>query len=50
MLQESEVKRYEHQDDSYVHDKPFPEMGSEKQDIHDDYDGYHQHKEYRYNV
>ena len=50
MPQESEIERYEYQDNSYIHDKPLPEMSSEEQDIYDDDDGYHQHKEDRYNV
>jgi hypothetical protein len=39
MLQESEVERYEYQDDPYIRCQPFPEKVSEKQNIHGDYDG-----------
>jgi hypothetical protein len=39
MLQESQVERCEHQDDSYIHHQPFPEPVPEEQDIHTDYDG-----------
>lgn len=42
-LQESEIESYEHQDNSYIHCQPFPEMVSEEQEIHGNYNGYHQH-------
>jgi hypothetical protein len=42
-LQESEIESCEHQDNSYIHRQPFPEMVSEEQEIHGNYNGYHQH-------
>lgn len=42
-LQESQVESYEHQDNSYIHDQPFPEPASEEQDIHSNYNGCNQH-------
>jgi hypothetical protein len=42
-LQESKVESYEHQDNSYIHHQPFPEPVSEKQEIHSNYNGCHQH-------
>jgi hypothetical protein len=32
MLQESQVKRSKYQNNSYIHDQPFPEQVSEEQD------------------
>ncbi|MGC1779695.1 MAG: hypothetical protein WBB34_17305 [Xanthobacteraceae bacterium] len=43
VLEESQVECSEHQDDSYIHNKPFPEPISKEQDIHSNYDGCHQH-------
>src|SRR6266851_863306 len=42
-LQESQVERCEHQDDSNIHYQPFPESVSEEHEIYTDYDGYHRH-------
>jgi hypothetical protein len=41
-LQESQVESCEHQDNSYIHYQPFPEPVSEEQEIHSNYNGYHQ--------
>jgi hypothetical protein len=41
--QESQVERYEHQDDSNIHCQPFPESVSEEHEIHTGYDGCHRH-------
>jgi len=45
MLQEPQVERSEHQDDSYIHHQPFPEPEPvpEEQDIHTDHDSCQQH-------
>ena len=40
MLQESQVERREHQDDSNVHHQPLPEPVPEEQDVDGDHDGY----------
>jgi hypothetical protein len=39
-LQEPEIERGEHQDDSDVYHQPRPESVSEKQDVHADHDDY----------
>ncbi len=43
MLQKSQVERCEYQDDSYIHQQPFPEPVPEEQEIHTDHDGCQQH-------
>jgi len=40
-MQEPEVERYEHQDKPNVGRQPLPEVVSEDQDVHPDYDGCH---------
>ncbi len=40
-LQEPQIKRHEHQDNSYVDGQPFPESVSEKHKIYTDYYGDH---------
>lgn len=40
MLQESQVERGEHQDDSNVHQQPLPEPMPEEQDVDGDYGSY----------
>lgn len=42
--QESQVERYEYQDDSDIHHQTFPELVSEKREVHTDYDGRHRHQ------
>jgi hypothetical protein len=42
-LEESEVESCEHQDNANIHCQPFPELVSEEEEIHRDYDGYHRH-------
>ena len=42
MFQESEVEGCEHQDDSYIHCQPFPELVPEEEDIYSDHNGYQQ--------
>src|SRR5580704_9754963 len=39
-LQEPQIERPEHQDDSDVHHQPLPEPVSEEQNVHADHDGY----------
>src|SRR5579862_9398996 len=39
--EESQVERYEHQDDSNIHQQPFPKPVSEKHEIYGDDDGCH---------
>src|SRR5215469_8412668 len=39
-LQEPQIERHEHQDNSDVHYRPLPEPVPEEQDIHADHDGY----------
>ena len=39
-LQEPEIERREHQDNSGVHYQPLPELVPEEQDVHADHDGY----------
>ena len=41
-LYESEIESCEHQDNSYVHDQPFPKLPLEEEEIDADDDGYHQ--------
>jgi hypothetical protein len=41
--QESQVERYEHQDDPNIHRQPFPESVSEEREIYADYDGCHRY-------
>ena len=50
MLQESQVECYKYQDDARIHSQPFPKEVPEEQDIHADYDGYHQHNEDRCDI
>ena len=45
MPQESQIESCKDQDDSHVADQPFQEPMPEEQDIHADYDGYHQRHE-----
>ena len=40
-LEESQVKSCEHQNDPNIHQQPFPEPGSEEQEIYTDDHGYH---------
>jgi hypothetical protein len=39
---ESQIESYEHQDNSYVHDQPFPKLTLEEEEIYADDDGYQQ--------
>src|SRR5450755_262254 len=39
MLQEPEIERREHQDNSDVYYQPLPELVPEEQDVHADHDG-----------
>ena len=39
-LQEPQIERREHQDDSDVHHQPLPESVPEEQDVYPDHDGY----------
>jgi NAD(P)-dependent dehydrogenase (short-subunit alcohol dehydrogenase family) len=41
-LYESEIKSCEHQDNSYVHDQPFPKLTLEEEEIYADDDAYQQ--------
>ena len=41
-LYESQIESYEHQDNSYVHDQPFPKLTLEEEEIYADDDGYQQ--------
>lgn len=43
MLQESQVERCKHQNDSNIHYQPFPESVPEEQEIYTDDDGCHRH-------
>jgi hypothetical protein len=40
MFQKSEVEGCEHEDDSYIHRQPFPELVLEEQEIYSDHNGY----------
>src|SRR5215468_10823006 len=40
LLQEPQIERPEHQDNSDVHYQPLPEPVPEEQDVHADHDGY----------
>jgi hypothetical protein len=40
-LQEPQIERREHQDNSDVHHQPLPEPVPEEQDVHADHDGHH---------
>jgi hypothetical protein len=43
ILQESQIECCEYRDNSYIHQEPFPEPVSEKQEIHSDHRGSHHH-------
>jgi len=46
-LQEPQIERREHQDNSDVHHQPLPEPVPEEQDVHADHDGHHrEHVDY----
>jgi hypothetical protein len=49
-IQKSQNERREYKNNAYIHHQPFPKQGSEKQNVHADYNGDQEHNGDRYNI